>query len=298
MRTKSCRRLKDADLAAYTEGGLSPAYRNRIVRHLDTCPACRLAVAQAAKGLRASELLRDDLAAAPVPAMGFAGVMERIRLETAVLPGAIPAGRSRSVWVTILRRLPALSAVAAAMLAVVFLVPILFSGNQVRHSNEMLTAIDQQSRPQPVSGQNTDLAPAFVNGATQQADMAQKGAEAASTTASRLPEDVKASLAAAGITGDIRYTLHDGVSVLAVHFSRDVNVATAREILDKTVKTALLPCGTLPVIAIMEGETPLASDDSPENRRIQEALGFLPRAEASIPDSPGIWLILTWQVKD
>lgn len=298
MRTRPCGRLKEADLAAYTEGGLSPARRNRIVRHLDTCPACRSAVAQAAVSLRASARLRDGLSAAPLPVMGFAGVMERIRQEAAVQPGTIPAGRSRMVWVTVLRRLPALSAVAAVMLAVVFLVPVLFSENQVQNTSEKFAIADQQSRPQPVSGQNTDSAPAFANDATQQAGMAQKGAEAASTAASRLPEDVKASLAAAGIIGDIHYTVHDGVSVLAVYFSRDVNVRTAREILDKTVKTALLPCGTLPVIAIMESETPLTSDDSPENRRIQEALGYLPRAEASIPNSPGVWLILTWQVKD
>ncbi len=186
-----------------------------------------------------------------------------------------------------------LSAVAVAVLLVAFMVPFLMKGfaGKSRYNGVVDTLA-------PGSQEAMSLPP--TDAATTNADMEKAGGDplaVASASGLRL-DAVRDRLTEAGLSGEPFVGTADGKEILAVWLKDGEDLAVAREILGNLVTESLVPCETLPDIEIMEGKTPIRSADSPENRQIQEALGFLPQVEASVPVASGTWLILSWQVEN
>ena len=271
---------KTSVLADFADGGLSHSRRMAVQRHVAGCSACRDALASIASAKNATELLRDELSHAQPSSDGFAAMMARVRQEQEHI--------TRKVSRPLFSRLPAWSAAVAAMLAIALMIPVLFN-NSARKS--FSSESSSEGAITDMAGAPASTSPAFV-------DKGNNEVTSASQDGQQLLNKANAGLDLAGIMGEPIYSEKEGTAVLAIWFSSDADLAAARAILADTVKASFIPCENTPVIEIIEGETPIDSADSPENRRIQEALGFLPQVEASRSDDPGRWLILTWRVEN
>jgi len=286
-------------LAAYMDDTLNQRRRNRIETHLDHCAICRERLSDAVRAREAASAIRLRLDRVNPDPEAFAAMMSRIRSESvARIPNARPQP-SKSSFAAGLRRYPALSAAVAAVLVVALVLPLLLGDNRLR------LGIDSQfkaAQPEAVvtvaGGTQTEMEPASTDlspGDEKEVDNS-KGTEVRGTVLDT--RSLKMTLRDAGLEGEPFSVYSDESCTLAVWLPQGQDIQAARTILASWSEENAYGCENATDIAIMEGETPISSDDSPENHRLREALSLLPPMEASLSDTSGTWLILTWRVEN
>ncbi|MBP7401365.1 MAG: zf-HC2 domain-containing protein [Clostridia bacterium] len=284
------------DLFAYSEGKLSGPRKRIMERHLAECGSCRRWIAEAKAGRAASGRLRTELLAQEPPQEAFEALRSRLRAEAGTRPDGNERVAPRTGRVPLARRIPAWSAVAAALLVLAVLTPFLLraAGGADHAAKGTLTAelaMGETGYAAPVSNDATSLSVPGDKNAGQDT-------ETRTYDPSGVAVEARIRLETAGLSGQPLYMEKDGSAYLAVWFSVDTDVDKSRAVLLDSVRASLVSCEIIPDIEIMEGKTPIGSDDSPERSLLQETLGFLPQAEASDPDESGYWLILFWQVEN
>jgi len=298
LKLSGCR-LRDRMLAAYLDDTLRDRQRRRIETHLERCADCRERLSDAARARAAAAAIRSRLERVSPDPEAFAAMMSRIRSGSAVQSAT---GRSQTVKPSItagLRRYPALSAVAAAVLVAALALPLLLGDGRLQIGiDSQFKAAQPESVVTVAGGTQTEVATA----STDLSPGDEKEIDTTNETEVRGPvldtRSLQTALRDAGLESEPFSEYADGVCTLAVWLPQGQDIQSARTVLVSWVEDNATGCENASDIAIMEGETPISSDDSPDNHRLREALSLLPPMEASLSDTSGTWLILTWQVEN
>ena len=281
------------------DGALTGWRKRRVDAHLERCAGCRDRMSDAARAQKAASVIRTRLDRVEPRPEAFAAMMARIRSEASDQTSPVRAQSSKFVFPAGQRRLTAWSAVAAAVLVVALALPLLLGEGRSRLGiDSEYKAEGPESVLTVAGGTQNEVAPASTN----LSPWDEKGADSTNVTDVRGPvldtRSVRTALSDAGIAGEPYADYVDEVCTLAVWLPQGQDIQAARSILATWVEEDAAGCENATDIAIMEGETPIPSDDSPENHRLREALALLPPMEASLSDTSGTWLILTWRVEN